>query len=77
MHNNETMTLQEATNFLNVPETYLLKLIQEGNIPSVRIETQQRVYKKDIMNYKEKQRKKRRQELNQLTEFLQDNGFYD
>lgn len=42
MHNNETMTLQEAASFLNVLESYLLKLIQEGDIPSVKIEAQQR-----------------------------------
>ncbi|KYC40537.1 DNA-binding protein [Scytonema hofmannii PCC 7110] len=71
------MTTQQAADFLNVSRPYLIKLLEQEDIPYIKVGTHRRVLFRDLMKYKEQRDIKRRQALQELTEFLQDEGFYD
>lgn len=70
------MTLQEASNFLNISRPYLITLLEQGEISAVDIGSTQHILLKEISIYKHNRDIKRRQNLNELTAFLQDEGFY-
>lgn len=71
------MTTQQAADFLNVSRPYLIKLLEQGEIPYIKVGSHRRIPFPDLMKYKEQRDSKRRQALQELTEFLQDEGFYD
>lgn len=71
------MTTQQAADFLNVSRPYLIKLLEQGDIPYTKIRTHRRVRSQDIMAYKQQRDAQRRQHLSEFTAFLEDEGFYD
>lgn len=71
------MTTQEAADFLNVSRPYLIKLLEQEEIPYIKVGSHRRVRSQDIMAYKKQRDAQRRKHLNELTAFLQDEGFYD
>jgi excisionase family DNA binding protein len=71
------MTTQQAADFLNVSRPYLIKMLEQGKIPYTKVGSHRRVRSQDIMVYKQKRNKQRRQNLSEFTAFLQDEGFYD
>ena len=75
-HNRE-LTTQEAANILNVSRPFLVKLLENGEIPHIKVGSHRRILFQDVMIYKERRKIKRRQGLNELTQFLQDEGFYE
>lgn len=75
-HNRE-LTTQEAANILNVSRPFLVKLLDNGEIPHIKVGSHRRILFQDLMIYKEQRKVKRRQGLKELTQFLQDEGFYE
>ena len=75
----QLMTTQQAADFLNVSHSYLAKLLDQGDIPSLPGASgrSRLVYTQDIVAYKQRRDAQRRQHLSELTAFLQDEGFYD
>lgn len=73
----QQMTTQQAADFLNVSRPHLIKLLEQGEIPFIKVGTHRRVCFEDLVNYKQQRDIKRREGLKQLTQFLQDEGFYD
>lgn len=71
------LTTQEAADILNVSRPFLIKLLENGEIPYIKVGSHRRVIFQDLINYKEQRKVKRQKGLNELTQFLQDEGFYE
>lgn len=71
------MTALEAADFLNVSYSFLIKLLEEGKIPYSKEGAHRRIHFQDLMRYKDQRNINRQQGLQELTQFLQDEGFYD
>lgn len=69
---NSKLTTQEAGDFLNVSHPYLIKLLQQGEIRYIQVGSQQRINLLDVTKYKEKRDKKRREGMQELSQFLQE-----
>lgn len=74
---NHELSTQEAADILNVSRPFLVKLLEQGEIPHTKVGKHRRIRLEDLMAYKEQRDIKRRQGLKELTQFLQDEGFYE
>ncbi|WP_375515465.1 helix-turn-helix domain-containing protein [uncultured Nostoc sp.] len=73
----QELTTQQAAEYLNVSRPYLIKLLEQGDIHYIKVGSHRRVRFDDLMKYKQHRDTKRREGLKELTQFLQDEGFYD
>ncbi|MBD2567271.1 helix-turn-helix domain-containing protein [Anabaena lutea FACHB-196] len=71
------LTTQKAADLLKISRPHLIKLLDLGEIPCIRVGTHRRVRFDDLMKYKEQRNIKRREGLKQFTQFLEAEGFYD
>lgn len=71
------LSTQEAADILNVSRPFLVKLLEEGNIPFVRLGAHRRVKLKDILEYKKARSFERKRALDELAQMSQDMGLYD
>jgi excisionase family DNA binding protein len=71
------MTTQQAADFLNISRPYLIKLLEQGEIPYSKVGSHRRVASKELIAYKAQRNAERRQHLSNLTSFLEEEGFYD
>ncbi|WP_427161924.1 helix-turn-helix domain-containing protein [Aliinostoc sp. HNIBRCY26] len=74
---NTELTTQQAADLLNVSRTYLIKLLEQGDIPYLKVGTHRRVRFEDLMKYKQERDTKRRQLLDELIAESQELGFYE
>jgi len=75
-HNPE-LTTQQAADLLNVSRPYLIKLLEQGELPYIMVGTHRRVKFEDLRKYKQQRDIKRRQLLDELIEMSQEAGLYD
>ena len=73
----QELTTQEAANLLNVSRPFLIKLLEQGEIPYIKVGSHRRIRFEDLMAYRQQRDLKRRQSLKELTQFSQHEGFYD
>jgi excisionase family DNA binding protein len=76
----DLLTTQQASDLLNVSRPYLLKLLDRGDIPFERGDedgSHRRIRFVDLMEYKHKIDKDRREQLRKLTQMSQEAGFYE
>jgi excisionase family DNA binding protein len=76
LHNRE-LTTQQAADILNVSRSFLVKLLDEGSIPYIKVDSHRRIRFKDLIIYREQRKVMRRQGLKELSQFLQEEGFYE
>ena len=76
LHNRQ-LTTQQAADILNVSRLFLVKLLDEGAIPYIKVGFHRRIRFKDLIIYRERRKVMRRQGLKELTQFLQEEGFYE
>lgn len=73
----QELTTQQAAEHLNVSRPYLIKLLEQGEIPHIKVGSHRRVRFDDVMNYKQQRDVKRDQLLTELTQMSQEAGFYE
>jgi excisionase family DNA binding protein len=74
---NKELTTQEAANLLNVSRPYLVRLLEDGHIPFIKVGTHRRIRFSDLMTYKKQRDSKRTQGLAELTQMSQEFGLYE
>lgn len=77
VHYNRELTTQQAADILNVSRLFIVKLLDEGAIPYIKVGSHRRIRVKDLIIYQEQRKVMRRQGLKELTQFLQEEGFYE
>ena len=68
------LTTQQAADILNVPRKYLVKLLDEKEIPYVKKRRHRRIRADDLFAYKKKRDEIRSEALRELLEFDQEKG---
>ena len=76
LHNRQ-LTTEQAADILNISRLFLVKLLDEGAIPYIQVGSHRRIRFKDLIIYREQRKVMRRQGLKELTQFLQEEGFYE
>jgi excisionase family DNA binding protein len=71
------LSTQEAADLLNVSRPYLYTLLDQQQIPFVKVGTHRRIRFEDLMLYKRNRDSQRHQSLGALTSLSQDLGFYE
>jgi excisionase family DNA binding protein len=71
------LTTYEAAALLNVSRPFLIKLLDEGIIPSTKVGTHRRVRLRDVLEYRRRRSEKNKRLLDEILSFAQQHGGYD
>lgn len=71
------LTTQEAADLLNVSRQYVVRLLEEGQIPFSKTGTHRRIRFDDLLAFKNVRDSKRRAALEELVRLSEDAGGYD
>ncbi len=68
------VTTQEAANILNVSRPFLIKLLENKQIPFTKTGAHRRIRLEDVMHYKEQTDSSRQETLDELAKLSQEEG---
>lgn len=71
------LTTQQSADLLGVSRPYLVRLLDEGEIPFTRTGAHRRIRFDDLMAYAERRDEKRREGLARLTQLSEEIGLYN
>ncbi|NJM75355.1 MAG: helix-turn-helix domain-containing protein [Acaryochloridaceae cyanobacterium RU_4_10] len=71
------LSSREAADLLNVSRPYLYTLLDQTQIPFIKVGTHRRIRFEDLMAYKNNRDNQRRQSLSELAALSQELGFYE
>jgi excisionase family DNA binding protein len=71
------LTTQEAADMLNVPHPYIVKLLEQGDIPFIEVGADSCIRLEDLMEYKERRDAQREKAIAEMAQMCQDWGIYD
>ncbi len=74
---NKYMTPEEAADFLNVSLAYLIQILDDGEIPYLKVENRRQVLTEDVVVYQQQRDKNRHQILQEFSQGLKEDGLYD
>ncbi|MDA0564067.1 helix-turn-helix domain-containing protein [Streptomonospora sp. S1-112] len=74
---NTMLTTQEAADLLNISRPTLVRLLTEGEIPFTMRGRHRRVMLRDVLDYRERTRRERRQTLDDMAAEGEESGLYD
>jgi excisionase family DNA binding protein len=71
------LSTNEAADLLNVSRPYLIKLLDEGKIPFVKVGSHRRIRFSDVLLYKQHRDEQRRRGMEELVRLSEELGLYD
>ncbi|MBW4496022.1 MAG: helix-turn-helix domain-containing protein [Oscillatoria princeps RMCB-10] len=71
---NRHLTTQEAADILSVSRPFMVKLLEAGDIPHIKVGSHRRIRFEDLMAYKEKRDSQGRLGLKEITKFIHSEG---
>lgn len=71
------LTTQQAADVLNVSRPYFIKLLEKNEIPYRKTGTHRKILMQDLMEYREKRNKGRKDKIIELSKLSQELGLYD
>lgn len=74
---NKYVTTQEAADLLNVSRPYLVKLLDQKQIPYIQVGNRRKLLAKDVFCYLEKRDANRRKILKDFSLGIKEDGLYD
>jgi excisionase family DNA binding protein len=76
-NNSPEITTQEAADILNVSRPYLVKLLENGEIPFCKTGNRRKVKLQDVLTYRQMRDRERRETLKAFSTGLEEDGLYD
>jgi len=76
IHNEATLTTAEAAEMLGVSRQFLVKTLERGEIPFHKVGTHRRVYVRDLLEYRRRRDRHRRNALDELVQAEIAEGLY-
>lgn len=70
------LTTQQAADYLNVSRPYLIKLLEDKQIPFTKVGTHRRIRFEDLREYAGRDDQERRRAADELAELTQELGLY-
>lgn len=75
IENEKDLSTQRTAEILNVSRPHVVKLLEEGHIPFIKVGSHRRIKQSDLFNYLQTRKSKRKKNLKQLTKQAQDLEF--